>query len=85
MFFSLGKYTARESHIDLNNDFINHGTLVAGIIKLKGPDNVEILNYKVKAILSFPLLRECTVKFVLQYKAMSSTNILFIHISLPLF
>ncbi len=29
------------------NDFINHGTLVAGIIKLKGPDNIEILNYKV--------------------------------------
>ncbi len=58
MFFFLGKYTARESHIDLNNDFINHGTLVAGIIKLKGPDNVEILNYKVKVMIVIPLVRD---------------------------
>ena len=38
---------SRKSHADLTKDEWNHGTMVAGIISLNGPDNVKILNLKV--------------------------------------
>ena len=42
------KDLALSSNDDLRRDIGNHGSLVAGIIALLGPENVRIVNLKVR-------------------------------------
>ena len=39
--------TGDQSRRDLTLDMANHGTMVAGIIVLNGPEDVRIINFKV--------------------------------------
>ena len=40
---------SKASDEDLTKDMWNHGTMVAGIVALFGPENVRIINLKVNA------------------------------------
>ena len=63
---------SKKSIADLTKDEWNHGTMVAGIISLYGPDNVKILKPQGIALLNLPRTRGTLLKLLITDRAFLS-------------